>query len=1248
MSRIKNILFGKIAVSTKFITEEQLDECLLAQRELETRGGAAPRLGEILEQKGYLTRQQIRSLLETMHSMQRRLFGEIAITFHFVTLEQVQTALEIQRYLKNSQDTVPLFGQALVTYRQYLKSMGTSTTLPKVGEVLQSMGYLKPHQVEVILQEQGKKLVDCDNCGASLNISKFKAGQKIKCGQCSSVLELLKDEAGNVEARLLQDREPALAVGSAASPAGAAAGAASAPNGPEALFSPVSAATGAPPGGGPGPGLELKERDKGVELNLQKPATLGDFQVLFRLGQDSTGILYKAQQLSKNRPVVLKLMNPSSMEDPAFSKRFMEEAKKMAGLDHPGIKKIFSIGRIAERFYVAMEYVEGESVHKLLEREGKLPAARAISIASRVGEALAFAWQNGVLHGDLRPSNILVLNSGEVKLAQLGLATKSTENILTISKSGQLAPFYIAPEQVTEDRELDCRTDIYSLGATLFHMITGRPPYQGQSPFEILVRLTEETIPPLKFFDPTIPDSVCKMVEKMLEAEPEERYPSYEQLLLDLRDAEGAVQAAPSLGATAQVAMPPVSPQFTDPGMTPQRPFQYVPAPGEEVGGTGLELAEQAAPRKTIGETRGAASAAPSRMPMVAGLLVLLLVAGGGYYVYSRPQDSGGPVATAFDTLVKDLEGKPQDFVYQFQHIDDFLAQHPNDPQLADARKLRATTERHREESAGREFETLQADIASSISREQYAEALGRFDQWPAGFRTPDWTEKLNLEKAKTRDQISQKFRAAASAIKATFQEKKEFEAARAELAEWQRRFAGIDDLLAQVQAELTTITGWQKKIEEEQQQRKDQEALECSRKCFEETRDAATKLADAMNFEGAADRCAQVEAGSLSPPHSQKLEELKNEFLAQKSAIERLKARLQTRLGDMVTAKAPQDDFPKVQTADAGGEKSAPKRLAGSTADGVDADGHHYLWNELTVQSVYELAAWVTNPTVPVEHLELGLFCLRHGLPLEAEKEFEAFAKNSTDRARVQPYLDLVEEKFRAAAAELLATAKEASARRDSTAALEALLTLRTKYGEREFSRKNAEELEQVFRQAFLGRIVDSSKPGDLYDWSDAGQLGKWSTGKDSLWNVQDGVLTAKGSAGRLDKTAGGNVTELAGMFYVSASDRKPILKVRLGSYEIKIMDTGVVYCKDTKQNLQKNTNEKVLPNTWYHFRILRQKQGTADQVQLLLNDHLMTAFDGSGARDSVSIEFELKGIPRPVATAPIRFDNILVRPDE
>lgn len=1217
MSRIKNILFGKIAVSTKFITDEQLDECLLAQRELETQGQTPPSLGDLLEQKGYLSRQQIKSLLETMHSMQRRLFGEIAISFHFVTLEQVQTALEIQRYLKETQQTVPLFGQALLTYREFLKTLQQGGEMPKIGKILQAMGYLKPHQIDVILQEQSKRLVDCDSCGASLNITKFTPGQKIKCGQCSAVLELRADEAGNVEARVLSDSQPPLSV--------------SAP-------------------GGPAPSLEIKDTDKGAELNLQQPQMLGDFQVFFRLGQDSTGILYKAQQVSKSRPVVLKLMNPTAMEDPAFAKRFMDEAKKMAGLDHPGIKKIFSIGKINDRFYVAMEFVEAESVHKILERDQKIPYAQAVEIAARAAEALQFAHKNGVLHGDIRPSNILLLPNGEVKVGQLGLATKSTENILAISRSGQLAPFYIAPEQVTEDRELDCRTDIYSLGATLFHMITGRPPYQGQSPFEILVRLTEETIPPLKFFDPTIPDNVCKMVERMLEAEPQERYQSYDELLADLRAAESGAPL-PMRASTGTV----------DTGATPQGGIHAGESAELAPETTAVSGASQAA---AAAERARAAARPPAKppVPVIVGVVVLLVLGAGGYWYFSGGGTTNvgpNPAATdAFEQMKTGLAALGDNYAGKIDAIDKFIADNGSDPKMPKARELRASVVSEREVACQKKLDEMKTANESDIKSDLFTQALGRFATWPDNLKTPDWTDKLKVEQEKTRQQIREKFQGAATSIRNAYKTAHDFDAARSELASWSVKFAGLDDLLAQVQAEQAAVGEAQKAWEESERTRQEQEKLAESKRAYDEAYAAICGVCATLDYNEAGNKLIALEP-RLVDAHKGKLENLKKEVQSQKDAFDHITQRLATRMVELITATAPPEKFPLIQAPDRAG-KLAQFRVCNAAPDGVDLgkreEPYHVVWTALPARSLYELALWVPAATTSAEHLDLGIMSLRRGLYWEAEKELQAAAAGPSERARSKVYLDEIEEHFNAAAQEQLQQAQESNKKKDFVAALYSLIDLRNLYGEREFGQKNAAAIDQALRDALLGRNVEfgGAKPPEYFDWADASQLAKWKPAAGSEWSIQEGCLVAKGRAGLLDRTGGGNLAELCGQIYIAAGDVRPNVQVRLGAYEIKFLDTGAIYCKDTAANLSRNTpGVTTATNTWYEFRILRQKQpGGKDQVHMMLNGKELTAFDAVSPRGAATLEFQvLKTAPKGAPPAPasyVRFDNLLIRPDE
>ncbi|MCE9583992.1 MAG: protein kinase [Planctomycetes bacterium] len=698
MVQIKNVLFGKLAVSTRFITEEQLQECLDFQKEVEERGERPPRLGEILEQKGYLTKQQIQSILETMSSMQRRRFGEIAVAFHFITLEQLETCLDIQKLLQAPQETVPLFGQALVTYRGFLKQVLAGGAHPKVGDVLVAMGYMRNHQVEAVLEEQNKRIVRCKSCEASLNISRFEPGQKIKCGQCNAVLEIVKPEGG-------EELDVALPTETmSGSGAGMETGGEAAPGEDQ----PIDPATAL---------MELDKEIKQVRATQQfaaakskTPGKIADFQVVTRLGQDATGVIFKATQISKNRPVALKIMNPSVMNDAGFQKKFIDEAKKVAGLEHPNIKKVYSLGKSENRFYIAMEFVEAESVYNVLEKQGKFHFETAVGIALSIAEALQYAQTQGLIHGDVRPSNILILRDGSVKVANLGLATKVSENILAISRSGQMAPFYIAPECVTGDREMDQRTDIYSLGATLFHMIAGRPPFQGQSPFEVLVRLTEETIPPLKFFDPGIPDSVCRVVEKMLEAEPQDRYQTWEELMVELR----AVQAAGGAPPTAAPGLPAAG---VAPGAAPKP----------------IKTADDAKKEYENRASRSAQMRSVRRGAIV--LVVVAVIVGGGLWTmnYIAASDRESAWANMQARFRSNPVTSPE-FATRRSQYEIFIGKYPGTPEADDAAtKIQELTALATATKA-KELQTILASVKSNLEKHAYAAALA--DLGSGSFRT--------------------------------------------------------------------------------------------------------------------------------------------------------------------------------------------------------------------------------------------------------------------------------------------------------------------------------------------------------------------------------------------------------------------------------------------------------------------------------------------------------------------------------
>ncbi|MEK7466563.1 MAG: protein kinase [Planctomycetota bacterium] len=582
---IRSVLFGKLAVSTRFITEEQLQECLAYQRELESQGEAPPRLGEVLERKGYLTKNQVQIVLDSMAKTQKRRFGEIAMSFQFVSERQVAEGLELQALLEKAPppEEITLTAQALVAYRRFFAQKKSHADRPKLGEALTALGHLRTHQVDAVVEEQSKVIVSCGECQASLNITNFEPGQKLRCAQCGSVLTVEKNENGAMFLQLpprtgMFTSPVAPAVPTPMPAEGQPSASLEAPlraraqapeedlpawtglpvadsevNAPGAR---APAAPAAPPAAAAAASATdaLKKQASGADSQGPLPSRLGDFKLLQRLGEDSSSRVAKALQVSRDRVVALRVMRRSVMLDDAFREKFLEDARKAANLDHPNIRKIFSVTKIDERYCVAMEFLEGESVYSILQKEPAIPWRDAVQIMRPILQALSVAHKAGVVHGDVRPSNIMITADGTVKLANLGVSAKADDSVLKVSESGRVAPFYIAPECVTGDRPTDQRIDIYSVGATLFHMISGKPPFQGKSPFEVLVKVSTETIPPLKFFDPGVPDSLNSIVHRMLDPEPDTRYGTCAQVLEDL---EAAVSSRPIPSAPATATPPP-------------------------------------------------------------------------------------------------------------------------------------------------------------------------------------------------------------------------------------------------------------------------------------------------------------------------------------------------------------------------------------------------------------------------------------------------------------------------------------------------------------------------------------------------------------------------------------------------------------------------------------------------------------------------------------------------------------------
>ncbi|MBM3892431.1 MAG: serine/threonine protein kinase, partial [Verrucomicrobia bacterium] len=244
--------------------------------------------------------------------------------------------------------------------------------------------------------------------------------------------------------------------------------------------------------------------------------TLGDYRIESVAGRGGMGVVYRARQISLNRTVALKVLAPHLAENPAYIERLKREATAAAALSHQNIVHVYAASTTDDLHYFVMEYVEGETLHDRLAREGPMPPDEALAACVYLAQALDYAWKKAqIIHRDLKPGNVFISTDGEVKLGDLGLAKSVSEGGTSMTQSGQTVgtAYYMSPEQARGERTLDFRSDIYSLGCTLYQMLTGRYPYEGTFGAVIAKQITEPP-PAILQVLPTWPMPVVLLLNK--------------------------------------------------------------------------------------------------------------------------------------------------------------------------------------------------------------------------------------------------------------------------------------------------------------------------------------------------------------------------------------------------------------------------------------------------------------------------------------------------------------------------------------------------------------------------------------------------------------------------------------------------------------------------------------------------------------------------------------------------------------
>jgi len=260
------------------------------------------------------------------------------------------------------------------------------------------------------------------------------------------------------------------------------------------------------------------------------------YQILSELGAGAMARVYKARQISLDRIVAIKILPKRMSENPEFVERFYKEGKAAAKLNHPNIVGAVDVGEANGYHYFVMEYVEGQTVFDRLDRGERYEEKEALQIISQVCRALVHAHALGLIHRDVKPKNIMITPAGIAKLADMGLAREAADQQAAMAEAGKAygTPYYISPEQIRGELNIDARADIYSLGATFYHMVTGRVPFDGPSPSAVMHKHLKDELVPADHLVPTLSAGVGEIIEVAMAKKARNRYATAEDMLTDL------------------------------------------------------------------------------------------------------------------------------------------------------------------------------------------------------------------------------------------------------------------------------------------------------------------------------------------------------------------------------------------------------------------------------------------------------------------------------------------------------------------------------------------------------------------------------------------------------------------------------------------------------------------------------------------------------------------------------------------
>lgn len=391
------------------------------------------------------------------------------------------------------------------------------------------------------------------------------------------------------------------------------------------------------------------------------------------LGQGGMSAVYKATDPNLKRVVAVKMIHTHLSDNPDFVKRFEEEAAAVAQLRHPGIIQVYDFNQDDDVYYMVLEFVPGETIQdhlkRLNENNRRLPVNKVMEYMANICDAVDYAHQRGMIHRDIKPANIMLNTQGQVILMDFGIAKIVGGQRHTATGAVVGTAMYMSPEQIRGEQP-DRRSDIYSLGVTLFEMVSGQPPFQADSAMTLMMMHVNDPVPDPRKLNPEVPDELIAIINKALAKNPNDRYQTAAEMASALRSALGRIGSGTSVempaagatmleelpsmvmnDATAFEEVPPVT-EGTVVESTPT-PLAPAPGPGTDVGGTVVETPQAPATRSMPKALEPAAKPVKKSgfsMPVLVGGgigLVVLVIA--GIFLLGRMGGGGGDAVPATD-----------------------------------------------------------------------------------------------------------------------------------------------------------------------------------------------------------------------------------------------------------------------------------------------------------------------------------------------------------------------------------------------------------------------------------------------------------------------------------------------------------------------------------------------------------------------------------------------------------------------